>query len=178
MSDIVTPKVPVTTRILVLPALRRSDLKELAQLQGKRSVTYLRFRYGSPKTYVLMAYVNDQLAHAEWIVPYRKIKSRYHFVGNDSYSIIACLTSKEHRGQGIYPSQLQKVMQAEIPTEIFWIWSASSNFASLRGIRKAGGKKVGYLIQDKWLWGAISRVRYTPQPESDCPQQLDGERKS
>ena len=161
-SDIVTDRVKVTTKILPLRALKHSQLRELSELQGKAAVSYLKFRYGSLNTYILLAYVGKTLAHVEWIVPASKIRFRYNFVTNDSYSIISCLTSQSFRGLGIYPSQIQKVVESDIPARMFWIWTASTNIPSLKGIRKAGGVKVGEFVQKKRFWGCISHVKYFP----------------
>lgn len=161
-SDIVTDRVKVTTKILPLRALKHSQLRELSELQGKATVCYLKFRYGSPNTYILLAYIGKTLAHVEWIVPACKIKARYPFVTDGSYSVISCLTSMEYRGWGIYPSQIQQVISSEIPSHTYWIWANSNNMGSLRGIRKAGGVKVGEFVQKKRFWGCISHVKYFP----------------
>lgn len=162
ISGIVVPRAKVTTTILSLYTLTQTQLRELKKLQGKMAVWYLKLRYGSPTTYILLAYVEKSLAHVQWIVPARKLRFRYNFVTNDSYSIISCLTSQSFRGLGIYPSQIQKVVESDIPARMFWIWTASTNIPSLKGIRKAGGVKVGEFVQKKRFWGCISHVKYFP----------------
>ena len=52
ISDIVTPKVKVGTKILPLRGLKGNQLREVRRLQGRAAVAYLRLRYGSLKTYV------------------------------------------------------------------------------------------------------------------------------
>jgi len=167
ISDIVTSKAEVVTEILRLCALKRSWLRELKRLQGSTAVSYLKLRYGSGNTYVLLAYVDNTLAHVEWIVPAGKIRGRYPFVTEDSYSIISCLTAPSFRGLGIYPSQIQKVVKSDIPAKIFWIWSESTNIPSLKGICKAGGIKVGELVQKKWFWGCVSHIEYFPEGDDN-----------
>jgi glycosyltransferase involved in cell wall biosynthesis len=160
ISDIVTPKAEVVTEILQLCTLKRSQMRELKRLQSKATVSYLKLRYGSRNTYVLLAYVDNTLAHVEWIVPADKIRGRYPFVTEDSHSIVSCLTAKGFRGLGIYSSQIQKVITSCVPARTFWIWSACDNIASLKGIRKAGATKVGQFVQKKWLYGIVSCVSF------------------
>jgi len=163
----IEPKVEVETKLLPLGAVTREHWRQVGQLQGRLAVSYLKFRYGSANTYVLLAYFGEELVHAEWIVPAEKIKGRYPFVADGSYSIISCLTLQSFRGLGIYPSQIQKVVKSNIQAETFWIWTASTNAQSLKGIGKAGGIKVGEFVQKKWLWGCISHIEYFPERSSN-----------
>lgn len=159
----VTPAVEVDTKLLSMRALTRQQWKKVRRLQSPFRVWYLRFRYGSADTYMLLGFVEEKLAHIQWIVPASVIKSRYTFVSENSYSIISCLTSQSFRSLGIYPSQIQKVVESNIPAKTFWIWTASTNTPSLKGIRKAGGVKVAELVQKKWFWGCISHIEYFPE---------------
>ncbi len=163
ISDIVTPKVKVGTKILPLRGLKGNQLREVRRLQSRAAVAYLRLRYGSLNTYILLAYVEEALSHVQWIVPAKKIKGRYPFVTEGSYSIISCLTAPRFRGLGIYPAQLGRVMESAIPSNKYWIWTASDNISSIKGIRKAGGIKVREFIQEKWFWGCISHIEYLPE---------------
>jgi hypothetical protein len=163
MAQTVSPKVSVDTEVVRIKHLTSLQWRHLKQLQGLLNVLYLRLRYGSADTRVLLAYSESALVHAEWIVPARKIRGRYPFVSTGSYAIISCLTSPRFRGLRIYPSQIQRVVKSSIATEEFWIWSASDNVASLKGIRKAGGAKVAELVQKKWFWGCMSRIEYFPE---------------
>jgi len=162
-SNIVSPKVKVDTKLLRMDKVTPLQWGELKQLQGQFDVLYLRLRYGAPNTYILLAYVEETLAHVEWIVPANRIKSRYSFVSEGSYSIISCLTAPRFRGLGIYPSQIQKVVRSDIPAKTFWIWTPVNNIPSLKGIHKAGGTKVAQLVQKKWFWGCISHIEYLPE---------------
>lgn len=155
----VTAKVELNTKLLRLNELTTEHRRLLNGLQGRFAVLYLKWRYGSPQTYILLAYVDKTLAHIEWIVPAGKIMGRYTFVTKGSYSIISCLTSQSFRGLGIYPSQIQKVVESDVPAKMFWIWTPSTNTPSLKGIYKAGGIKVAEFVQQKWFWGCISRIR-------------------
>jgi hypothetical protein len=156
----ITPGLRLDTKFLCINELKSEQYKEIKELQGQLSVTYLKWRYCSPDTYVLLAYFKDKLAHVEWIVPARKIRGRYPFVNGKASSIISCLTHEDFRGKGIYPSQLQEVVQSDIQADLFWIWTAFDNKASLKGIYKAGGKEAGEAIQRKWLWGLFCSIKY------------------
>ncbi|MHC4075144.1 MAG: hypothetical protein ACYSRZ_01850 [Planctomycetota bacterium] len=163
LPDKVTAKVKLSTKVFYLNELTDEYWKQLTQFQGRFAVSYLKWRYGSSETYILLAYLNETLVHVEWIVPPGKIKGRYPFVTEDSYSIISCSTSTGFRGLGIYPSQIQGVVNSDIPAKMFWIWTSSTNIASLKGIRKAGGVKVAEYVRTKWPWGRIFHIEYLPK---------------
>jgi len=163
----VAPKVSVETKILWLNEVTNQQWKQLKQLQGKFAVTYLRFRYNSPDTRILLAFCKRKLIHVEWIVPAKKIRRRYHFVTEHSYLIISCLTSPDFRGKRVYPSQLRRAVESSIPTDTYWGLAEYRNIPSLKGISKAGGVKVGEFIQKKWLWGCVSHLKYFPERDGN-----------
>jgi len=166
-SRVHTPKLEITTKLLGMKKVAAQQWNELRKLQGYFAVSYLKWRYGSHDTYVLLAYVDIGLVHVEWVIPAYKLKSRYPFLPGNSYSVISCLTLKDFRGLGIYPSQIQKVMESNIGTGQFYMWAASDNIASLRGILKAGGIKVGEFVRKKWFWGLISQIECSVEG-NDC----------
>jgi hypothetical protein len=153
-------KIKLDTQFLRVNSLTDDQWKLIRKAQGCFSTLYLKCRYGSPQTCILLAFVGKILAHIEWVVPAHRIKSRYPFVSDGSYAIISCLTAQSFRGLGIFSSQIQKVVASNISAETFWIWAASTNIPSLKGIHKAGGVKVGEFIQKKWFWGCFSRIRH------------------
>jgi hypothetical protein len=157
------PKIKVDTKLLQLLEVTAEQWRQVKRLQGLFPALYLKWRYGSPDTFILLAFVDQILSYIEWIVPARKIKSRYSFVSEDSYSIISCLTEPRFRRLGIYTSQIQKVVESDIPAKMFWIWTESTNIPSLKGISNAGGIKVGEFVQKKWFWGCISHLEYHPE---------------
>jgi hypothetical protein len=159
----ISAKVQVNTKICRLGELTARHWRRLRELQGTFGTLYLRLRYGSADTHVLLAFVEEELVHVEWIVPAQKIRKRYWFVENNSYSIISCLTAKKFRGRRIYTSQIQEVARSDIPAKAFWIWTATANIPSLKAIRKAGAVKVAELVQKKWFWGIISSIEYFPE---------------
>lgn len=163
ISHRIVPQIDLDTKLLRLPEISSLQWKQLEKLQRKSSAWYLKLRYGSPDTYLLLAYSQENLIHTEWIVPAKKMKPRYPFISDNSFSIISCYTSEAFRGMKIYPSQIQKIMEGNIPTNVFWIWAETENIASLNGIRKAGGVKAGNFVQTKRFGGIISQVTYFPE---------------
>jgi hypothetical protein len=159
----IAPKVDIETKFLRLNEVTHQQWKQLKQLQGKFTVTYLKLRYSSPDTRILLAFCKEKLIHVEWVVPAKKIQHRYHFVTKNSYLIISCLTSTDFRGKGVYPSQLRRVIESSIPTDTYWGLAATENIPSLKGISKAGGINTGEFIQEKWFWGCISHAEYRPK---------------
>lgn len=157
LTQKVESRIEVDTKLLHLEEVTAQHRRQLKKLQGQFAVSYLKWRYDSPDTRILFAYVKGELAHVEWVVPARKIRHRYHFVTENSYLIISCLTSPNFRGQRIYPAQLQYVLQSDIPTEIYWGLAAHDNIPSLKGIEKAGGITAGEFVQRKWFWGLIAK---------------------
>jgi hypothetical protein len=164
----VTPKLKLDSTLLCVYELTTVQSRQIKKLQGRLAVTYLKWRYGSEDTYVLLAYYKDRLVHIEWVVPAQKIKARYPFINDNSYAIISCMTCENFRGLGIYPSQIQEVVKSEIPSSKFWIWTPFNNKASLKGIAKSGAKEAGEIIQKKRLWGLFSSVQYHPQKHYDA----------
>ncbi len=56
-------------------------------------------------------------------------------------------TLDKWRGRGIYPHLLQSILRSEqIEAEKFWIGHRADNFASKRGIEKAGFHLVNYVV--------------------------------
>jgi hypothetical protein len=171
-AEKVEPKVQVETKLLRLSEVTAQQWKQLRHLQGRTgtlyirwciAILYIRWRYGSPDTYILLAYVQGKLAHVGWVVPAKKIKKRYSFVADGSYFIIASFTPVDFRGLRIYPSQLRRIVESDIESETYWGLVACHNIASLKGVRRAGGIKAGEFIHEKWLHGVISRGKYFPK---------------
>lgn len=154
------PRKEVTTvmyRVNEVPIRTIFQLAKL-QVQSVSSFFYLKLRYGSPVTYLVLASVDGEVVHVQWVIPSFKIQKRYSFVEDSHYAIIKCATAPQFRGLGIYPAVLQFVTFSELPSECFWIWAEKQNIASLNGIQKAGGAKVGGFVQEKRLCGAYSKV--------------------
>jgi hypothetical protein len=149
----------IQTDLLPLNRLTGKQWSDIRGFQGFFRVLYLVFRYGSRRTYVLLARVGDTLVHIEWLIPERKIRHRYPFVTTNSYSIISCLTSPAYRGKNIYPSQIQQVIMSDIPAREYLIWADIRNTPSHKGIVKAGGVKFGTVERKKYFGGLFSRIK-------------------
>lgn len=160
-------RIDLESKFLRISELTWKHWRALVKFQGFLTVLYLSLRYGSRDTFVSLAFIGDTLVYVQWLVPTKKIQKRYPFVSKDSYAIISCLTSEEFRGKRIYPSQIQEAVRLDTQSKEFWIWADSENMPSLRGIRKAGGMKVGKIVQKRWLWGIISRVRFYQESDEE-----------
>ena len=158
IDENITSKIELDTRIKKLDCFCSEDWRRIKNLQGHLVVSYLKYRYGSPETYVLCSYADDELVYIEWLVPAKKMKRRYSFIDKNCYAVISCLTSSKYRGMNIYPSQLQEVVKSEIPAEKYYIWAEQDNFASIRGIQKTGAKKIANVVQQKYCFGFFSKL--------------------
>ncbi len=156
------PNVTINTQIKQLCELSSNDWQSVRTLQSRGAILYLKLKYGSADTYILLSHSNNTPVHVQWLVPARKMKRRYPFLPPDAYAIISVVTAPNFRGNNIYPSQIQIVASSFLPTNDFWIWAASDNLPSIKGIIKAGAIKVAELIQTKWLFGIFSRILYLP----------------
>ena len=138
MDENITSKIDLDTRIKKFDCFSSEDWRRIKNLQGGLAVSYLKYRYGSPETYVLCSYADDELVYIEWVIPARKIRHRYSFIDENCYAVISCLTSSKYRGMNIYPSQLQEVAKSEIPAEKYYIWADKNNLASIIKVRNQG----------------------------------------
>ncbi len=155
-----TPAVDIDTHVTPVGTLNRNQWRQLQRLQGILPTWYLRWRYGSDQTYVLLAYLKEKLVHVEWLVPAEKLRSRYPFLSIGSYSLISCLTDEHCRGLGIFSSQMQCAAKAGFVRQQCLVWAASTNHPSIRAIRKAGAAGIGHFVQTKRFWGLLSHVEY------------------
>lgn len=146
VSNNVKTQVGVESELFRFDEISTKYWKVVSRLNGIVSTIYLRLRYGSPETHLYFGSVNGNIVHVEWIVPSKKIKSRYPFVRDGSFFIISCVTESAFRGKRIYPNQICKVVGSEIKTDVYWIAAAQSNIASLKGIKRAGGRKAGEYV--------------------------------
>lgn len=156
----VIPKASIKSEISPMNRITMKKKLDLYRFQGFIRVSYLLMKYGSPKSYLLLAYVDKALVHVEWLIPAEKIKSRYPFVDKNSYSIIACITRPDFRGRSIFPSQIQKVVMSEIPANKYLIWAEKSNIASIKAIEKSGAQHTGFFIQCRVLAGLVTTIKY------------------
>jgi hypothetical protein len=158
----ITPKIEVKTEILPLHSLGRKVAKEVINLQGRQAFMYLYFTYGSKETLLALAWVGEQLAHVEWVVPYKKCRRRYPIIPEKMCMISASQTIPPFRGNRIFPFVLQRICRHTPGWDEYWILVNEKNAASIKGIEKAGARHVGRFIQKLWLWGCFTNIKYYP----------------
>ena len=135
------------------------EVNELRVMHGRLAATYLRTIYRSPETYVLLIRKAGNLVGVLWVVPGIVMRRRYPFVRRDVSAIISCVISPSCRGMGLYPRGIAQVAGSGL-AQNYLIWAHDSNTASLRGIEKAGGRKVGNFTRKRWLRGLIAKIEY------------------
>ena len=154
-------------RLVTLHQLTKEEWRGVESLAGRLSTSYLRCVYGSKSTALLLVLEEERVVAVLWVVPGVKIRERYPFVGEKSSAIIACVTHPSCRGLGVYPAGIRAIASSGHSQE-YLIWSHRSNLASLKGIIKAGGVKLGEFTRVRWLRGLISSVYFRPeQPAED-----------
>lgn len=92
IDENITSKIDLDTRIKKFDCFSSEDWRRIKNLQGGLAVSYLKYRYGSPETYVLCSYAGGKLVHIEWLVPSQKMRRRYPFIENNCYAVISCFT--------------------------------------------------------------------------------------
>ncbi|HEX6982438.1 MAG TPA: GNAT family N-acetyltransferase [Balneolaceae bacterium] len=87
----------------------------------------------------------------------------------DEIFIYACFVCKEYRGEGMYPSMLQRILSdySKQGYRLAYIGVLSFNRGSIRGVKKAGFKevnKIRYLrLLNKEKWWGLGRYKYQHQ---------------
>jgi hypothetical protein len=104
-------------------------------------------------------FINNKIAHKSWIIsndkvpPDMPIKLNWN---NEAY-IQECVTEPKYRGQGLYPFTLTRILSFLIlqnKTKAFII-SQKSNYASIKGIIKAGFKKRNEAVYIRLFYNTI-----------------------
>jgi len=87
------------------------------------------------------------------IVHYSHVLTRFYkfsFLSSKDYQIGPCWTAKKHRGKGLYPFAINKIMQElQHPQSSFWMFTSKSNIASQKGIEKSSFNKIGFGYKSK-----------------------------
>ena len=161
------------TEIVSLHSVTRIQWRRVLRLMSHRAAHYLRWCYGSKETRLLLCSDGAELVHVEWIVPWHRIQRNYPFIPDGAYAVISCLTGRDFRGRGIFPSQLQRLAQLEQFGGGIWIWTNESNASSRRAIQKAGGMRVGRLERQSWFGGLKKKVSYYPEDIGSDPPHSD-----
>lgn len=156
----VQPKTDKKFKLCEVREISKNVRRQITQLQGYLYCTYLRLRYGCAETFLGLVWDNRKLVHVSWVIPAKICNTRYSFIPKGRYVIGPSSTSPDYRGQHIFPYVLQQVVSCLPKCQEFWIFANEENTPSLRGIKKAGGQKIGTFIHIRLLWGLFSRVKY------------------
>lgn len=77
---------------------------------------------------------------------------KFPFLTGGSIEIGPCATNKKWRGRGIYPSVLKAIVQTELSgNDMAFMIIDSENKASIKGVTKAGFKRVSEVTKSKYL---------------------------
>lgn len=90
----------------------------------------------------------DNICHSSFVIP--KIK-KFPFMKKGDYQIGPCVTSVEHRGKGLYPFVINYIVADKDFGGEFYMIVADTNTPSIKGIEKAGFKRVGNIKKTKLL---------------------------
>jgi len=159
----VQPKIDVKFELCKVQEISKDARRQIAQLQSYLYYTYLRLRYGSAETFLGLAWHNKKLVHVCWVMPARICKTRYGFIPEGRYVIGPGTTSPDYRGQSICPYVLQQIVKCLPKCQEFWLFANEDNLASLKAVKKAGGKKIGAFVHIRLLWGFFSHQKYSSE---------------
>lgn len=149
----------VEHRLARLAHLTQDDWMRIHALQGATATRYLKLRYGSPETHLMLLSDSTGLLSLLWVVPSHRIRNKYSFVALNSFAIISCVTKTSARGRGLYPSGIRFIAASGL-SDAYYIWAHKNNVASLKGIEKAGGRLIGSFVRERWLKGLYVKLRF------------------
>jgi hypothetical protein len=143
-------RIPQLTPLPSLAVRREVDAEVMAALQGKSEAVMTRRFEAGHRAYV--ALWDGAPAAWGWVATRSaeigELSSTFTIPSGERY-LWNFVTSKEHRGKGIYPRLLDAIVRAEsCEAGRFWIAYAPENHASGSGIRKAGFVAVAELSFD------------------------------
>lgn len=64
----------------------------------------------------------------------------------------SCYTNPNYRGRSIYPKVISHIAKDNKESKDIFIVVDTNNIASIKGIEKAGYKKIAYIKSKKWLF--------------------------
>lgn len=141
---------PHLTPLRSFAVRREVDAKVMAVLQGKTEAAMSRRFDAGHRAYV--ALWDGEPAAWGWVATRSaeigELSSTFVIPSGERY-LWNFVTSKEHRGKGVYPRLLDAIVRAESREAArFWIAYAPENHASGSGIRKAGFATMAELSFD------------------------------
>jgi RimJ/RimL family protein N-acetyltransferase len=169
----------VVYRIDDLPAADLSDLEVQAVGPGEtpdaEQREFLRSHYSAVMLWYLLrwnrrgrgwlflARSGGKLCHYTWVKPARGAWAVRSLTRGEPDAILVgpCMTQAEARGRSIYPRVLRQAVhtlraQGHGP---FYIYAATTNAPSLRGIEKAGFRRLGVYTGRRALFNLLVRGR-------------------
>jgi RimJ/RimL family protein N-acetyltransferase len=131
-----------------------SDLEVLQSAYSQAQLQFFETLFATGNTCAVSKWNQDQIACICWV----ETTSDYYFArGSRGFKIHACYTLPCHRGKGLYPHTLAfacKHLQSEREGARIFIDTSVGNYASRRGIAKAGFVQIGtYVTLRRWRWG-------------------------
>lgn len=150
----------VFSRLVLQEEMTAEDWYQVRDLQGGFATQYLRLRYGDSNTRLMLISEHGCLLSILWVVPANRIRSKYHFVESGTYAIISCITRQDARGRALYPHGIRRIAASGIASR-YYIWAHKDNVASVRGIEKTGGIKVGSFVRERWFRGLFSSICFS-----------------
>ena len=97
------------------------------------------FSLGRYQIFYLFEKETNKIAHYSNILP--KI-FKYSFMTKGDLYIVNCFTHKDFRGYGLYPFALS-YLASSLNSDVIWGGVREGNIASIKGLERAGYKKVG-----------------------------------
>lgn len=149
-------------RFVLMDQLSAEDWKGVEGLTGRISARYLRWSYRHRFTALLLIMSEGCVVGVLWVIPSAAIRRRYPFVREGCGAIIACVTHPSFRGLGLYSAGIRAIAASGHSHEYF-IWAHKDNVASLKGMLKAGGLKVGEFTRVRWFRGLITWISFRSQ---------------
>lgn len=109
-------------------------------------LSFLLTTKGKVRIYLLRK--NEEVIHASYVIPKC---SKFPFMSELDLEIGPCNTIKSYRRKGCYLHVLQNIVKKELAEQegTFYMLVNEENIASMRGIEKAGFKRVGKVKKEK-----------------------------
>lgn len=132
-----------TDRVKLLADMAKLSPQEVTRRLDEGHTPYIALMEGVPAAYGWAAHAHAEIGELDIAFD----------LPRDQVYLWDFATLPQWRGLGIYPHLLQGIVQQEAAAH-FWIIYAPENYASSRGIQRAGFAPVGELSYVKWQAGA------------------------
>lgn len=93
--------------------------------------------------YIYYVISDNQIIHTSFVLGKCY---KFPFMKKGEYEIGPCITEREYRGKGIYPSVIKKIIADNTEKgKVFYMFCNEKNLSSIKGILKAGFREDGIL---------------------------------